>query len=102
MESESGMLVCMSRKAVVIALTPEEEAILRRRATMRPAPASTVGRARIVLGASAGETNDVLAQRLAMNRHSVALWRQRFAAERLAGLEDRPRLGRPTTYSDAD
>ena len=102
MYTESGMLICMSRKAVAIALTPEEEAILRRRAAMRHAPACTVARARIVLGASAGETNDVLAQRLAMNRHSVALWRQRFAAERLAGLEDRPRSGRPTTYSDAD
>src|SRR3972149_12037296 len=102
MDTEFGMLICMSRKAVAIALTPEEEAILRRRVAMRHAPACTVARALIVLGASAGETNDVLAQRLAMNRHSVALWRQRFAAERLAGLEDRPRSGRPATYSDAD
>jgi transposase len=33
---------------------------------------------------------------------SVALWRRRFAEERLAGLEDRPRSGRPTTYTDSD
>lgn len=92
----------MSRKAVAIALTPEEETILRRRAAMRHAPASTVARARIVLAAFAGETNDAIAGQLALHRHSVALWRQRFVAERLAGLEDRPRPGRPATYSDAD
>jgi len=32
----------------------------------------------------------------------VIQWRQRFAKERLAGLADRPRSGRPRTYTDAD
>ena len=96
------MLEVMSRKAVSIDLTPEEESVLRSRVAMRNAPAGAVQRARIVLAASEGRTNDAIAGSLQMNRHSVALWRGRFAEERLAGLEDRPRSGRPTTYTDSD
>jgi len=32
----------------------------------------------------------------------VVQWRQRFRVERLGGLEDRPRPGKPRQYSDAD
>jgi transposase len=92
----------MSRQAVPIVLTPEEGALLRSRVAMRHGPVSAVTRARIVLAAATGATNDAIAGALGLNRHSVALWRQRFAAERSAGLEDRPRAGRPLTYSDAD
>src|SRR3990172_12788206 len=96
------MLEAMSRKAVSINLTPEEAAVLRSRVAMRNAPAGAVQRARIVLAASEGRTNDAIAGSLQMNRHSVALWRGRFGEERLAGLEDRPPSGRPTTYTASD
>jgi transposase len=33
-----------------------------------------------------------------MNEHTVAQWRRRFEAERLAGLQDRKRPGRPLVY----
>ena len=97
-----AMLAGMSRRAVPIELTVEEESVLRRRVAMRHAPVSTVQRARIVLAASAGERNDTIAANLGITPFSVAQWRRRFADGRLAGLEDRPRLGRPATYSDAD
>jgi hypothetical protein len=32
-------------------------------------------------------------------REGVGLWRKRFFSERLAGLEERPRPGRPRTFS---
>jgi len=96
------MLAGMSRRAVPIELTAEEESVLRQRVAMRHAPVSTVQRARIVLAASAGQTNETIAGSLRMAKFSVAQWRRRFADEGLTGLEDRPRSGRPTTYTDAD
>ena len=63
---------------------------------LRSAPQSVALRARIVLGASDGIGNKVLARQLATSLPTVLLWRGRYEAEGLAGiLEDRPRSGRP-------
>jgi transposase len=55
-------------------------------------------RARIVLAAAQGQSNAAIADRLAVTVDTVRRWRGRFAAQRLAGLEDRPRSGRPRTF----
>ena len=83
----------------VRALTEEEQAELRRRAQSRTAPARVVERARLVLGVAAGETAPTVARRLGVGTDVVRQWVKRFNAEGLAGLEDRPRAGRPTTYT---
>src|SRR3954469_12734155 len=57
-------------------------------------------RARIVLGAAAGEGNTELAERLGVTRMTVAKWRTRFVTHRVDGLLDEPRPGRPRTISD--
>ena len=44
----------------------------------------------------------VLAAEFGVHRATVGVWRQRFAARRLAGLRDDPRVGAPRTVSDAD
>jgi transposase len=44
-------------------------------------------------------TNDQIAARLDTRREVVCFWRKRFFAERLAGLEERARPGRPRTFS---
>lgn len=59
-------------------------------------------RARIILLAGEGMTNTAIAQEVGLQRSMVVQWRQRFNAERLAGMEDRPRPGKPRQYSDAD
>jgi hypothetical protein len=56
-------------------------------------------RAKIVLLASQGLRNDVIAARLDTPRQIVSKWRQRFYTERLAGLDERPRGGRPPRFS---
>jgi transposase len=42
-----------------------------------------------------------IAERLGVHRNTVAKWRERFRAERLEGLLDEPRPGRPRTVTDA-
>jgi transposase len=68
--------------------------------TRRPtAPARAVLRARIVLAAARRETNASIAGNLGVHVDTVRKWRRRFAADRLAGLTDRPRPGRPRTFT---
>ena len=57
-------------------------------------------RSRIVLGCAEGENNTRLARRLGVSVPTVRKWRGRFAADRLDGLVDEPRSGRPRTVSD--
>jgi len=57
-------------------------------------------RSRIVLLAAEGLKNTEIAERLAVTRPTVTRWRSRFAADRLDGLLDEPRPGRPRTVSD--
>ena len=55
--------------------------------------------AKMILLASEGLSNDEIARRLDMGRDVVSIWRKRFFLERLTGLEDRSRAGRPRTFS---
>jgi transposase len=57
-----------------------------------------VTRAQMVLLAADGLRNDEIATRLNCRREVVSQWRKRFFEQRLAGLEDRPRRGRPPVF----
>jgi len=52
----------------------------------------------MILHAAEGLSNDQIAQRLDTRREVVSLWRKRFFEERLAGLEERARPGRPRSF----
>jgi transposase len=81
-------------------LTDEERAQLvawSRRARSANALAM---RSRIVLAAADGLTNTAIAARLDIHVTSARKWRRRFVADRLDGLLDEPRPGRPRTVTD--
>lgn len=83
----------------VITLSAEERQILESRARQYTLPYRDVVRARLVLLAAEGRENKEIAQILDMPRPVVSKWRKRFFDEGLAGLEDRPRGGRPSGFS---
>lgn len=88
-------------KAVEIVLSDEEREQLEAWARRRKSAQALAQRSRIVLRAAAGERNTKIAAELGVTRPMVAKWRSRFAAERLEGLVDEPRPGRPRTVGDA-
>ena len=87
-------------KAVAIVLSDAERCELEQRARRRKSSHGSARRARIVLLASDGLNNCAIAEKLDVSRRTVGLWRSRFAARRLAGLDDEPRPGAPRTIGD--
>ena len=49
-----------------------------------------------------GTSNTEIARRLELSRQTVVTWRGRYRSAGLAGLEDRPRSGRPGTVDEAE
>lgn len=90
----------MPRKSpYVIDLTKGERAELEARSKDYTSAYRDVVRAKIVLLASQGLGNDCIAARLDMPRQIVSKWRRRFYTQRLPGLDEQPRGGRPPHFS---
>lgn len=81
-----------------IVLAPSEEAELIRRASKYTLPYFRVVRSKIILLAAQGLRNDQIAAKLDTRREVVSMWRKRFFEQRLEGLEERPRPGRPRSF----
>jgi transposase len=96
------MLYGMSKRAVPIVLTAQERNLLELRLRARTATQREVIRARVVLLASAGKENRAIAEEVGLSSHSVALWRNRFALERMAGLRNRAKKRTPIKYTAED
>ena len=90
----------MSRRSPYsIELTPLERERLERRVRRQTATKREVFRAQVVLLAAAGLRNDEVAERLGTFRETVSRWRKRYFLEGETGLLDRPRSGRPGSFS---
>lgn len=87
------------RTPFVIRLTEQERVELEARCKGYTSPHRDVVRAKVVLLASQGLGNDRIATQLGMPRQIASKWRQRFYTQRLPGLDDRPRGGRPARFS---
>ncbi len=81
-----------------IELSDEERSELERIARAEKLPWREVQRAKIVLYSAVGESDVDIAARLDTSAGIVGTWRRRFCAERLDGLKDRPRAGRPRRF----
>ena len=86
------------RSPYIIELSEAEAQELRRRAAQYTLPYFQVQRAKMILLAADGLANDEIAGRLDTRREVVSMWRKRFSEERIAGLEERSRPGRPRSF----
>ena len=82
-----------------VVLDKKERSLLEAQARRYTSLHRDVMRAKIVLMAAQGLRNDEIALRLDTRRQIVSKWRKRFFEERFAGLEERPRRGRPAVFS---
>jgi transposase len=82
-----------------IVLTDVEKNNLEQIASKYTSPYYLVVRAKAVLMAAQGLDNKTIGERLSLPRQIVSKWRKRFFEERLEGLTDRPRIGRPSVFS---
>ncbi len=89
----------MTRKSpYVLDLTAAQRRELEARARRYTSSYRDVIRAKIVLMAASGLDNEEIAARLDTSRVIVSKWRKRFFEDGLAGLEERPRGGRPRVF----
>jgi transposase len=84
--------------AVELHCSAEQRSELAALARSRTAEARLVKRARIVLACLEGQRNEEVSRSLGVRPNTVGLWRKRFAAGGVAGLQDRPRPGKAASY----
>ena len=90
----------MPRKSpYTITLNLHEKNILQSMSRKYTSPYRDVIRAKIVLMAAQGISNEEIAIRLNTPRQIVSKWHKRFYFQRLMGLQDEPRGGRPGDFS---
>ena len=91
----------MTTTVCYIELTETERAELLAMARSRSLPAALTLRARIVLECVGPQTaSSDVARRMGLNRNTVNKWRGRYARQRITGLYDQLRPGRPRTVDD--
>ena len=87
--------------ATVLVVSDEDRQVLESWTRSSTVSAGQRERAEIVLAIVGGDGVSGAARRLGVSRPTVIKWRDRFAADGLAGLGDLPRSGRPKTIDDA-
>jgi hypothetical protein len=82
----------------IIELSSHEKKSLQKMAQKYTLPYYKVVRAKAIILAADGLENKQIGEQLDLPREIVSKWRKRFFEERLDGLQDRPRPGRPSCF----
>ena len=92
------MPLALSRSLV---LTTDQKLRLQSLTRAHSTPQALVFRCRLILRAGAPDrpTDMRVAAELYCSRRTVGLWRKRFLAHGIAGLQDAPRSGKPRRFS---
>ena len=85
-------------KVDAIVLSPEERVELERRARAHTSQVRVARRAQAILMCAEGVPLRQIGPLVDMDQHQVGVWRRRFLAERLDGLNDLARPGRPRRF----
>jgi transposase len=88
------------RPLALLMVSDEQREVLTRWCRRPTTAAGLAMRARIVLAAAEGLSNQEVAQRVGCTPATVTKWRRRFVERGLVGLSDEYRSGRPRTISD--
>jgi putative transposase len=90
----------VGRAADAVVLSAEEHSFLESQVRRHKVSRSLSDRCRMILLCADGLTSKDVARRLGVHEHTVGKWRRRFVRDRVEGLTDEYRPGRPRTVSD--
>lgn len=90
----------MPKTASIPHCSEGDRKVLESWASSRTLEARLVERARIVLQCLEGKRVSAIARNLKVRPNTVIDWRRRFEREGIAGLQDRPRSGKPRRYTE--
>src|SRR5882762_2434225 len=88
------------RPTAPLVLSSEERDYLERQVRRHRVARSMSERCRIILRCGDGLPSKVVAIELGVHEHTVGKWRRRFLKDRIEGLLDEARPGRPRTIDD--
>jgi putative transposase len=92
--------MAMGRPKAELSLSEDERMQLTSLARSRSLPAGLVQRASLVLACDDGVPNSAVAKRFGVTNATVGKWRRRFVEQRIAGLHDELRPGKPRSIDD--
>ena len=88
------------RPTTPLVLRPDERSYLERQVRRHRVARSLSERCRIILRCAQGIPSKAVAADLGVHEHTVGKWRRRFLKDRVEGLLDEARPGRPRTIDD--